>query len=275
MKKLLRKRIQKNKNKKYIDKMELIIGCPIYKRNWIFPYWISCIENQGIDMSKIGFIFEASREDEATLEMLKRYRENNQKSPLFEINFRDDITHHEHAENSRMWTLSKYENMASMRNSLLKRVREIQPNYYYSLDSDILLTNPNTITLLTSHIKQGADAVSTLMFMTPVSTMYPGVMNWVDSETDKAFRKEEYPLGTYFKSDIIMGAKMMSKQIYNNVDYKIHAQGEDLGWSANARELDYNLYCASYIYTPHIMNRTMLSEFLKSGDDRGKLCTAV
>jgi hypothetical protein len=275
MKKPLRKRLKKNKSKKHRKNMELLIGCPIYKRNWIFPYWISCIESQGIDMSKVGFIFEASRDDEATLQMLLRYRENNKSIPVFEINFRDDLAHHEHAENSRMWTLSKYENMVSMRNSLLKRARELRPNYYYSLDSDILLTNPNTINFLVSHIKQGAGAVSTLMFMTPVSTMYPGVMNWMDETGDKAFRKEEYPLGTYFQSDIIMGAKMMSKEVYNNVDYKIHAQGEDLGWSHNAKKMGYELYCASYIYTPHIMNKIMLSEFLKSGDDRAKLYSAV
>jgi len=254
--------------------MDLIIGCPIYKRSWIFPYWISCIENQGIDMSKIGFIFEASSDDEETISMLHRYRMKNTQSPIFEINFRDDLVHHQHEENSRMWTISKYENLVSMRNSLLKRVREISPSYYYSLDSDILLTNPNTINGLISHIQSGADAVSTLMFMTPIGTMYPGVMNWIPTEPSKAYRKEEYQFGGYFQSDIIMAAKMMSKDTYNSVDYKVHQQGEDIGWCDNARGLGKKLYCASYIYTPHIMHQNMLQHFLQSGDERGKLAIA-
>ena len=251
--------------------MDLLIGCPIYKRNWIFPYWISCIENQGIDMSKIGFIFEASPDDVATITMLERYREVNTVSPVFEINIREDIPHFVHDEGTRQWTLSKYENMVSLRNSLLKRAREIKPDYYYSLDSDVLLTNNNTINSLIGHIQSGADAVNSLMFMTPSTTMYPSVMTWSEDIPDKGYRKQEYPLGTYFQSDIIMAAKMMSKDVYNNVDYKIHPQGEDLGWCDNAKKIGYNLYCASYLYTPHIMSQMMLQDYLSNKDPRENL----
>jgi hypothetical protein len=68
-----------------------------------------------------------------------------------------------------------------------------------------------------------------------------------------------------------MAAKMMSPNVYNNVDYKLHPQGEDLGWCANAKKLGYNLYCASYIYTPHIMNKMMLQDFSNNGDPRGSV----
>jgi hypothetical protein len=253
--------------------MKLLIGCPIYKREWIFPYWISCIENQGIDLSNIGFIFEASPDDEQTIQMLERYKKHVKSVALFDISVREDIPHFYHEEGTRQWSISKYENMVSLRNSLLKKARDIKPDYYYSLDSDILLTNNNTIKLLTSHIQSGADAVSTAMFMTPTTIMYPGVMNWheEEQELEKAYRKESYPLGTYFKSDIIMAAKMMSPNVYNNVDYKLHPQGEDLGWCANAKKLGYNLYCASYIYTPHIMNKMMLQDFVNNGDPRSSV----
>jgi len=251
--------------------MDLVIGCPIYKRSWIFPYWISCIERQDINLSKVGFVFEASPDDEPTLQMMQRFKDANPQIPLFDINIREDISHHEHAENSRMWTISKYENMVSLRNSLLKKVREISPRYYYSLDSDVLLINPNTIQFLISHIQDGADAVNTLMFMTPVGTMYPSVMDWLDDGSGRGYRKEKYDLSTYFKSDVIMAGKMMSEQAYRNIDYKIHPQGEDLGWCDNAKKMGYNLYCASYIYTPHIMGREMLNNFLSKGDSRGLL----
>jgi hypothetical protein len=66
-----------------------------------------------------------------------------------------------------------------------------------------------------------------------------------------------------------MAAKMMSKDVYSNVNYSLHSQGEDLGWSGNAAKLGYNLYSASYIYAPHIMHKAMLDSFLVNGDDRG------
>ena len=251
----------------------LVIGCPTYKRDWIFPYWISCIENQNIDLSKVGFVFEVSPDDEQTIEMLTRYRNARPHISEFVIDIKTDIPHFKHDEGTRTWSISKYQNMVDLRNTLLSKVREINPNYFFSLDSDILLTNPNTINLLILHIESGADAVSPLMFMTPTGTMYPSVMNWINEPGGQAYRQEIYPLGEYFKSDIIMAAKMMSKKVYQNVEYSLHSQGEDLGWSGNAAKLGYNLYSASYIYAPHIMHEAMLDNFLVNGDNRGNFFT--
>ena len=248
--------------------LDLVIGCQIYKRDWIFPYWISCIENQNIDFSKIGFIFEASPDDKETIEMLVKYRNARPEIAEFIIDIKTDVPHFSHEEGSRTWSMSKYENMVNLRNSLLSKVRELKPNYFFSLDSDIILTNPNTIQLLISHIQSGADAVSPLMYMTPIDKMYPSVMSWTNDPGGQAYRKEVYPIGEYFESDIIMAAKMMSKKVYENVNYSLHLQGEDLGWSGNAAKLGYKLYSASYIYSPHIMHKQMLDYFLQNGDSR-------
>lgn len=247
--------------------MKLVVGCPIYKRAWIFPYWAHCFEIQSIPLSEIGFVFETSPDDSKTIDYLKRWRSAHPEIPLFEIVQRPDLPHFEHEKNSRQWTMSKYHNMVNLRNSLLERVREISPDYYFSLDSDILIKNPSTIELLTSHIDDGADAVNTLMFMTPVGTQFPSVMTW-KSEDERAFREESYPLGKFFQSDIIMAAKMMSKEVYKNVNYQFHVQGEDLGWCQDAKDKGYKLFCASYIYTPHIMHEDMLKVFLQNGDNR-------
>ena len=248
--------------------MKLIIGCPIYKREWIFRYWAHCISSQSIPLSEIGFIFETSPDDSVTLDLLTRWRAGHPEIPLLDIIQRPDLPHFEHEKNSRQWTMSKYHNMVNLRNSILSRVREIKPDYYFSLDSDILITNFSTLELLMAHIDDGADAVNTLMFMTPVGTQFPSVMTWKEDEQGRAFRESQYPLGSFFKSDIIMAAKMMSKQVYENVDYQFHLQGEDLGWSLDAKKKGYDLFCASYIYTPHIMHEEMLQQFLKSGDQR-------
>ena len=248
--------------------MKLIIGCPIYKRSWIFPLWASAIERQSVPLNKIGFVFETSPDDLETTAMLRRWRAVHPEIPFFEIKEREDVPHFEHAENSRQWTMSKYENMVSLRNSLLTTVREIEPDYYFSLDSDIIIKNPATIELLIAHIQDGADAVNPLMFMTPLGTDFPSVMSWIDKDEYKAKREKKYPLGTYFKSDVIMAAKMMSKKTYQNIDYKIHSQGEDLGWSENASRNGLNLYCASYIYAPHIMHPFSLESFRREGDPR-------
>lgn len=248
--------------------MKVIIGCPIYKRDWIFPLWAAAIEMQSIPLSDIGFIFETSPNDESTVSLVNKWLSIHPEIPFAEVKERADIPHFQHEENSRQWTMSKYHNMVNLRNSLLNTVRQIQPDYYFSLDSDIIIKHPSTIELLINHVNEGADAVSPLMFMTPIGTQYPSVMNWIENDSDRAYRKESYPLGTYFKSDIIMAAKMMSKKTYNLIDYSFHIQGEDLGWSLNAKKHNLDLYCASYIYAPHIMGKDSLNMFVKEGDSR-------
>lgn len=248
--------------------MKLLIGCPIYKRDWILNRWIRAIISQSIPTSDIGFIFECSPDDSSTTTMLEAWKSYDKNIPFFHIEYRKDINHFEHQQNGRQWTISRYENMVQLRNSLLTKVREIQPDYYFSLDSDILIENPNTLELLVAHIKDGADAVSPLMFMTPVGTKYPSVMTWREDEPDKAKRLERYPIGTYFQADVIMAAKMMNKEVYNNIDYSIHPQGEDVGWSLNCHKRNYKLFSASYIYAPHIMNQIMYNEYQTKGDSR-------
>lgn len=248
--------------------MNLIIGCPIYKRDWILHHWIRCLLNQSYDLSKIGFIFETAPDDEKTIEILELWKRMQTNIPLFEIKVRDDIPHFEHEENARQWTVSRYTNMVSLRNSLLASVREYGPDFYFSLDSDILLENPNTLELLIAHIRSGADAVSPLMFMTPIYDRYPSVMSWHPENPERAFREEFYPIGTYFKADVIMAAKMMSKRVYSEVDYVIHSQGEDVGWSLECKKKGFDLYSASYIYAPHIMSMTGYNTYLQFGDDR-------
>lgn len=255
--------------------MKIVIGCPIYKRDWILPLWIKSIRAQNINFKDVGFIFEVSPDDQATVSMLEEWKSSDTGVGSIEINTRDDIAHFAHKDNGRQWTLSKYENMVSLRNSILQRVREISPEYYFSLDSDILLVNPSTIRLLTSHIDDGADAVNPLMFMTPMGTDYPSVMSWKTEEPNRAYRESSYPLGTYFKSDVIMAAKVMSRKVYENIDYTVHRQGEDVGWSLSCREAGYNLFCASYLYGVHVMSELALEEIVKNGDPRASVLQSI
>jgi len=254
--------------------MKLMIGCPTYKRTWMLPLWIRCLVNQSISFDNIGFAFEVSPDDQETIDALNAWKKYDKRIPHFTINVREDIPHFQHENNGRQWTISKYSNMVSLRNSLLETVRNISPDYYLGLDSDILFTNPNTIELLIAHCKSGADAVNPLMFMTPFGTMYPSVMNWRSDVVGKAFREQQYPLGTYFKSDVIMAAKMMNRRVYDSINYSVHEQGEDVGWSWSCKEAGYSLFCASYIYAPHIMSEVMYESFVKNGDERSAVASS-
>lgn len=246
--------------------MFVLIGSPIYKRNWILPDWFDAILAQDFDVRNIGFVFLVSPEDQETVQLLIDYSTKYPFRCLDIVVDDDPKIHVEHPPQQRTWTQDRYKSMSKFRNELLDQAICREPDRYFSLDSDILLEDPSTIRELVQ-LTAALDAVSPLSFMTPDNVKFPNVMSWVDRE--KAVRVNElYQIGKLFQVDVIMAAVMMSKQVYSKTRYLPHRQGEDLGWSQSCRDLGFKLYSASYLYAPHIMYAERLREYKDIGDRR-------
>lgn len=262
--------------------MKVLISLPIYKRNWILPYWFKAIEQQDINLSEIGFSFQVApyKEDKETHHALMDWFESHPQVACFAMNTLPSIDHHHHDNGKRVWDVEAYTKMSRMRNALLDLGTSLDPDYYFSLDSDIILERPTTISSLIELAEPGC-AVSPLMYMRHFGISYPSVMSWVNEPGGKAFRHlDSYKIGTVFQSDIIMAAVLMSKEVYKNSRYSPHRQGEDLGWSADCARQGFTLLSASNIYCPHIMHQSsesmpgikgpgVLDLYLEHGDDRG------
>lgn len=247
--------------------MNIIIGSPIYDRAWILPHFFKAVEQQTIDLSQIGFLFECGPNDEETVNALFDWHAEHPEVICFDVNINHTVAHQEHQDGKRKWRPGRYRQMVKLRNSLLDRVRAYEPDRYFSLDTDIILEPKNTIERLYEITKEKADAASPLMFMTPKDSRAPSVMTWVDP--GKRAKRLRYPLGEVFESDVIMAAKMMNRKTYNMINYEYHRQGEDLGWCKQAQEHGLKLFCVSDLYCPHIMSQKDLEKYLKEGDSRG------
>lgn len=250
----------------------IIIGGPIYKRAWILDKWFECIEKQDWGLDKVGFVFEAVHGDTETLDKLFDWHSRHPEVSVFDVNLDRDKGHVDHGEGGRRrWGMERYQTMVRLRNNLLQKVRVHAPDRFFSLDSDILLENPKTLSELYEITElDSVDAVSPLMYMTPEGTRFPSTMTWHTKPGGFAVRKNDYPIGSLFKTDVIMAAKMMTPDVYNNTRYVLHKQGEDLGWSTSAAMKGFDLYCASHIYCPHIMSKQRLHDYLNQGDPRNK-----
>jgi hypothetical protein len=262
--------------------MKVLISLPIYKRDWILPYWFKAIEDQDIDLSDIGFSFQVAsyEEDKETHHALMDWFGSHPQVACFALNTIPAINHHHHDNGKRVWNVEAYDKMSRMRNALLDLGTSLDPDYYFSLDSDILLEDPKTISSLID-LAQPGYAVSPLMYMRHYGISYPSVMSWVDKPGGRAYRHlDSYKIGTVFQSDIIMAAVLMSKDVYTKTRYAPHRQGEDLGWSADCALKGFKLLSASNIYCPHIMHKSsesmpgikgpgILDHYLNYGDDRG------
>lgn len=211
-------------------------------------------------------MFEAAPNDEKTIQCLVDFHKSHPQVRCFDISINSQVEHKSHPEGARIWSRDRYETMSLFRNNLLGRARVLNPDAYFSLDTDILLEDRTTISHLFSLLGT-CDAVNPLLYMMPDNIDFPSVMTWVPD--GRAYRANSmYPLGDLFQADVIMAAVMMSPKLYHNVNYTWHVQGEDLGFSTQCRLKGYKLWCASNLYAPHIMSRSMLNEYKLNGDPR-------
>ena len=249
--------------------MFVLIGAPVYKREWILDDWFSAIERQDFPLSDIGFVFECAPDDHGTMEKLMEFQMRHPELRCFDIQVNSTVEHETHVEGKRQWMPHQYQKMATLRNNLLERVVAHSPDRYFSLDTDVILESPTTISELVK-LTQTHDAVAPLMFMALEGIKFPNLMQWVLGPGGSASRRppSTYDYGNVFRSDVIMAAVMMSKPVYLSARYYWHRQGEDLGWSADCAMKGFKLYSASHIYTPHIMSRAALARYKEIGDDR-------
>lgn len=249
--------------------MKVLIGLPVYGRAWILPYWFQCIENQTIPLSEMGFIFELGPNDDATHEVLWDWQSRHPEVTVFDGVIRKEEVHKTHFQDKRQWAAHDFSRMAQFRNNLLARARNYTPERYFSLDSDILLVNPRTIEALYEVTSEPGTTAAPLCYMTPTNADAPNIMSWIKEPGGRATRKpDHYPLGATFEVQISMAAVMMSKEVYENVNYRRHPQGEDLGWSAEVTRQGYKMYSVSNVYAWHIMQEQLLQPYIKMGDHR-------
>lgn len=250
---------------------KILIGCPIFDRAWLLPEWIKRIEAQDYPKDHIGFVFELGPDDDATHDILWQWQIDRPEYKIFDAQIYMGVPHSTHPEGCRTWNYEKFYNMVELRNNLLERATSLadQFDYYFSLDSDIFLEDPQTLNKLVALAEDKSRSVlSPLMYMSGYETLHPSAMTWSNGPGSLAERHlEQYPRGEIFKADVVMAAVFMQKEVFTNVRYRFHVQGEDLGFAWALEEEGFDSYAAWSIYCPHIMHRVMLEDYLKDGYD--------
>lgn len=217
---------------------KLIVGCPTALRSWILPTWKKYIDEavpEGVDAS---FVFAVPESDTETLEMLGSW-EHTQIVPTEEVKLVDE----------REWAdLKSYDKMVTLRNSLLHYVRMHSPDYYLSIDSDILL-NKDALTRMLDLCKTGADAASSMTFLDVRDPHCTNAASWKD-QTRSGFRRHD-SYGQY-EVDVIMAIKLMGPLAYST-DYKFDRFGEDFGWSSNLKDMGGKVLFDATTRSKHVM----------------------
>lgn len=226
--------------------MIVAVGCPVKNRAWVLPQWFQYVETA---FEKVGlepyYIFVAGTSDDGTDEILRE----SLRGKLGGI----AVSEERETGPERIWNPDRYQEMVDVRNQLLRCVREIQPDYFLSLDSDILLRDVALEKML-EHAGS-FDAVGSKVYLVPpperVAPNYcflrAGRMNRPDSE--------------FFipNVDVLMAIKLMSRAAYN-VDYEFHFHGEDIGWSQNVKESGLSMAWDGTVISKHVMTPEWLTK---------------
>lgn len=199
--------------------MELMVGCPVYRRDWILPHWFSHVEEA---CAKVGiqptYVFALDPSDDQTHACVVAHADMYDRNMIIKQT-KEDIKRPE----KRKWDEKRIQDMVKYRNTLLRAVRHYKPKRFLSLDSDILLGAPTLEGLL--EVADDHAAVGGKVYLSKAGTLSP---SYALLKHGRMVRGSDVE---YVKEvDVIMALKMMNPDAYN-VDYEYHYSGEDIGWS--------------------------------------------
>lgn len=223
----------------------LAIGCPIWKREWILPAWLVAVETACSEAGVIpDYIFVADPRDEPSQSIIKDF------CTRFNRNCWMAWIEEENVPDKRVWNEQRFHRMVYLRNLLLASVRNLGPELFLSLDSDILIHHKALVSLMA--LTETYDAVGGKAYMTDKGTWCPS-FGYI-SATRGILRYESTDV---LRVDAIMAMKLMTPLAYQ-VDYEFHEQGEDIGWSLACKREGVTLGWDGRVTNKHVMSEKAL-----------------
>lgn len=223
--------------------MRLVVGCPVLYRQWILDDWFDHVE-RACKRAEVepAFAFVGDEILDPSFEIIER------RAPRALI----DVEPVTRPDDYREWNQDRYQVMVGLRNRLLALVRNAAPDVFLSLDSDILL-HPDALKLVLEDLEAGVfAAVGSRCFMTQTGRSCP---SW--GRLGPHGQLQRYDAEGYFPVQVIMAIKAMLPAAYQ-VDYELHAQGEDIGWSLACERASLKLGWDGRVVSKHVMTPNLL-----------------
>lgn len=200
--------------------MKIAIGCPIYNREWSLPRWFQCVFDQKVSLKNTDLVFAYTEGDDKTLDIINKYGQKFNSLNIIECN---DIRAFGNRDSDRYYSL------VILRNRIFEVLRELQPDYFFSYDSDILIPEGT----LKGLIKDKKDIVGPWVDLVPPN----GIPNCVTQlPNGGGFRRRKpydqfYPQAGLYEVSSVFAVSLMKNEVFNTCTYKWHTGGEDYGFA--------------------------------------------
>lgn len=234
--------------------MELTIGAPVFERAWILGKWFRHLSEQempeGLGLQDVTIILNDGGSGDGTLDIIDAWRDR--------VPWKVEVIDSSHIDDHdarRAWSAARYETMATLRNMILERVREIDPDYHWSHDTDILAPSETLQTLLQG--QERFDGTAPTVYMTKRSKMHPNSMRWIHGDRARRMIPEEGG-DDFWRVGVAFASILMNRDLYA-VDYAAHDQGEDIGWGLKVREAGLTIGVHPDCKCKHVMTLEQLT----------------
>ncbi len=222
----------------------VLVGCPVFERDWILERWFDHLEEWPLEL---GFVFAYTPGSDATLDIIQS------RAPGATIITVEDGDH----SVERNWGVrSRLETLADMRNSILRTVRALGPDLYFSLDSDVLVAPWEETFTLFSSVRRGGeyDAIAPLTYLGAGDVA--NAFHWRGDHLTRLDKKKRYDMPQ--TADVLCASILMNPTAYNAGTYGYDMLGEDIAWARSIRYEKVRLGFNSAVVYNHVMSRESL-----------------
>jgi hypothetical protein len=249
------------------EKPVVLVGCPIRNRDWIAERYLQGIYNLNFDKKQIILYFLLNDSTDSTEQILKRFQQlHKHEYKDFIIDkvknripeYRRSISMNPNMAN--LYWEKVYTNIANLRNKVIDKVLELQADYWFSVDSDILIDNPETLNILINEGK-GKFVISGVInndqLRNPHLPLQQAACNFLNfNEHGKVYHITGWNYTDLIECCVTGAVCLYSCELfkqYPNIRFCYDRGGEDVGLGRKFQEAGLKMYVTPKVICNHVM----------------------
>lgn len=222
--------------------MKLVVGMPVKARAWCLRNWFGALEEQEIEHGVLALLTPSDDETELILQ-----------EHGADVIYDTSEGRRQRDIDGHVWgKMSTFQYMADMRNELVRHALEMEADYFFSLDSDIILEK-GALKKILQFAENHPGVVSPAVNMTTGGSTAWNTMDWVDRRfPNLPDRKVHMPKTG--QRDVVMAAMLLDRSAME-VKWQAHQAGEDVGFCIDAWHRRVPLWWLAEVRCAHLMRR--------------------
>lgn len=242
----------------------ILIGCPVRNREWIIPRYLEGIYSLNYPKENIILYWLVNDSTDETYNILKDFEQEHQdeyKNIIIEkiknrVREYKRLIKGSYVLAEKFW-LEVYTNLANLRNTVINKVLELNADYLFNIDSDIIINDVETLNILLSENKPVISAIiNNDQIRNPLLPIQKSACNILNFDSfGKVKHIIDWELNSTFKIHITGAICLYNAEIFNNskVRFGYSRYGEDIYMAERILEEGIEVWTTSKVLPNHIM----------------------